>query len=89
MIIDKAEVIVTSPDRNFVTLKLTTDDGLTGLGDATLNGREMAVVSYLTEHVVRLLKGRDAHRIDPPWQFLYRWANWRRGPGTMPSGTMV
>ncbi|MET0355032.1 MAG: bifunctional D-altronate/D-mannonate dehydratase, partial [Plantibacter flavus] len=44
MIIDKAEVIVTSPDRNFVTLKLTTDDGLTGLGDATLNGRELAVV---------------------------------------------
>ncbi len=35
MIIDKAEVIVTSPDRNFVTLKLTTADGITGLGDAT------------------------------------------------------
>lgn len=31
-----AEVIVTSPDRNFVTLKLTTAAGLTGLGDATL-----------------------------------------------------
>ena len=44
MKITKAEVIVTSPDRNFVTLKLTTDDGLTGLGDATLNGRELAVV---------------------------------------------
>ena len=39
MNIDRAEVIVTSPHRNFVTLKLTTDDGLTGLGDATLNGR--------------------------------------------------
>ena len=38
-----AEVIVTSPDRNFVTLKITTDDGVTGLGDATLNGRELAV----------------------------------------------
>ena len=42
-----AEVIVTSPDRNFVTLRITTDDGLTGLGDATLNGRELAVASYL------------------------------------------
>lgn len=48
MIIEKAEVIVTSPDRNFVTLKLTTDEGHTGLGDATLNGRELAVVAYLT-----------------------------------------
>lgn len=46
-----AKVVVTSPGRNFVTLKLTTDEGLTGLGDATLNGRELAVVSYLTDHV--------------------------------------
>ncbi|WP_426507362.1 D-mannonate dehydratase ManD [Dactylosporangium sp. McL0621] len=83
MNIDKAEVIVTSPDRNFVTLKLTTDDGLTGLGDATLNGRELAVVSYLRDHVVPLLLGRDAARIEDTWQFLYRSAYWRRGPVTM------
>ena len=74
MIIDKAEVIVTSPDRNFVTLKITTADGLTGLGDATLNGRELAVVTYLTEHVVPLLIGADASRIEDTWQFLYRSA---------------
>ncbi|GAA2387766.1 D-mannonate dehydratase ManD [Dactylosporangium salmoneum] len=83
MNIDKAEVIVTSPERNFVTLKLTTDDGLTGLGDATLNGRELAVVSYLRDHVVPLLLGRDAARIEDTWQFLYRSAYWRRGPVTM------
>jgi mannonate dehydratase len=83
MRIDRAEVIVTSPDRNFVTLKLTTDDGLTGLGDATLNGREMAVVAYLRDHVVPLLIGRDATTIEDTWQFLYRSAYWRRGPVTM------
>src|SRR5680860_911204 len=83
MKIDKAEVIVTSPDRNFVTLRLTTDDGLVGLGDATLNGRELAVVAYLKEHVVPLLLGIDAHRIEDTWQFLYRSAYWRRGPVTM------
>ena len=83
MKIQSAEVIVTSPDRNFVTLKLTTDDGLTGLGDATLNGRELAVVSYLRDHVVPLLIGRDAHQIEDTWQFLYRSAYWRRGPVTM------
>jgi mannonate dehydratase len=70
MKIQSAEVIVTSPDRNFVTLKLTTDDGLTGLGDATLNGRELSVVSYLRDHVVPLLIGRDAHQIEDTWQFL-------------------
>ncbi|MEV3937561.1 D-mannonate dehydratase ManD [Glycomyces sp. NPDC049804] len=83
MIIDRAEVIVTSPDRNFVTLKLTTDEGHTGLGDATLNGRELAVVAYLQDHVVPLLLGRDAHRVEDTWQFLYRSAYWRRGPVTM------
>jgi mannonate dehydratase len=83
VLIERAELIVTSPDRNFVTLKLTTDDGVTGLGDATLNGREMAVVSYLRDHVVALLLGRDASRIEDTWQFLYRGAYWRRGPVTM------
>jgi mannonate dehydratase len=81
--IESAEVIVTSPDRNFVTLRLTTDEGLVGLGDATLNGRELAVVSYLRDHVVPLLIGRDPHRIEDTWQFLYRGAYWRRGPVTM------
>lgn len=78
-----AEVIVTSPDRNFVTLRITTDEGLHGLGDGTLNGRELAVASYLSDHVVPLLIGRDPHRIEDTWQFLYRSAYWRRGPVTM------
>ncbi|OFE16006.1 bifunctional D-altronate/D-mannonate dehydratase [Humibacillus sp. DSM 29435] len=83
MRISSADVVVTSPDRNFVTLKITTDDGLTGLGDATLNGRELAVAAYLTEHVVPLIIDRDPHRIEDTWQFLYRSAYWRRGPVTM------
>src|SRR6201746_2554383 len=83
MKIQSAEVIVTSPDRNFVTLKLTTDEGIVGLGDATVNGRELAVVSYLRDHVVQLLIGRDAGTIEDTWQFLYRSAYWRRGPITM------
>jgi mannonate dehydratase len=78
-----AKVIVTCPDRNFVTLKLTTDDGLTGVGDATLNGRELAVASYLEDHLCRLLIGRDASRIEDTWQYLYKGAYWRRGPVTM------
>ncbi|MCO4253262.1 D-mannonate dehydratase ManD [Pseudarthrobacter raffinosi] len=83
MKIESAEVFVASPGRNYVTLKLTTDTGLTGLGDATLNGRELAVVAYLQEHVAPLLVGRDAHAIEDTWQYLYRGAYWRRGPVTM------
>ncbi|AGH50905.1 bifunctional D-altronate/D-mannonate dehydratase [Sphingomonas sp. MM-1] len=62
--ITAARVIVTSPGRNFVTLKIETEAGIYGLGDATLNGR-------------------DAHRIEDIWQFLYKGAYWRRGPVTM------
>ena len=76
-------VITCSPGRNFVTLKIETEDGVYGLGDATLNGRELAVASYLADHVVPLLIGRDARRIEDTWQFLYKGAYWRRGPVTM------
>ena len=65
------KVNVCSPGRNFVTLKLTTSDGIYGLGDATLNGRELAVASYLRDHVAPLLIGRDPHRIEDTWQYLY------------------
>jgi mannonate dehydratase len=78
-----ARVIVTCPGRNFVTLKIVTEDGVYGLGDATLNGRELAVASYLTDHVVPLLIGRDARAIEDTWQYLYKGAYWRRGPVTM------
>lgn len=78
-----AKVIVTSPGRNFVTLKIVTDEGVTGVGDATLNGRELAVDAYLREHVVPLLIGRDPARIEDNWQLLFQGAYWRRGPVTM------
>jgi mannonate dehydratase len=80
-----AKVVVTCPGRNFVTLKIETAEGFTGLGDATLNGRELAVVAYLEEHIIPLLIGRDAHQIEDTWQYLYRGAYWRGGPVTMTS----
>ncbi|MFE2032885.1 D-mannonate dehydratase ManD [Streptomyces scopuliridis] len=78
-----AKVVVTSPGRNFVTLRITTDEGVSGLGDATLNGRELAVAAYLRDHVAPLLVGIDPHRVEDTWQSLYRGAYWRRGPVTM------
>ena len=79
------DVLITSPSRNFVTLKITTDDGIIGWGDATLNGRELAVASYLRDHLAPALIGRDADRIEDTWQYFYRGAYWRRGPVTMAS----
>ena len=83
MKIEDIRVIVSCPGRNFVTVKIVTDSGAYGLGDATVNGREMAVVAYLEEHVAPCLIGRDAHNIEDIWQYLYRGAYWRRGPITM------
>ena len=83
MKITEARVIITSPGRNFVSIKICTDEGLYGVGDATLNGRELAVSAYLKDHIVPLLVGRDPHQIEDIWQFLYRGAYWRKGPVTM------
>lgn len=78
-----AKVNVCSPGRNFVTLIIETSSGVTGIGDATLNGREKAVYAYLNDHVIPLLMNRDAGQIEDIWQSLYRGAYWRRGPVTM------
>ena len=83
MKISNARVIVTCPGRNFVTLKIETDQGVYGIGDGTLNGRELSVVSYLEDHVIPTLIGKDPRRIEDIWQYLYRGAYWRRGPVTM------
>lgn len=89
MKITSANVIVTCPGRNFVTLKIMTDEGVYGIGDATLNGRELAVVAYLEDHVIPCLIGRDPHQIEDIWQYLYRGAYWRRGPVTMSAVSAV
>jgi mannonate dehydratase len=83
MKIKEIKIFVTSPGRNFVTVKVITETGEYGLGDATVNGRELAVVAYLEEHVVPCLIGRDAHDIEDIWQYLYRGVYWRRGAITM------
>ena len=83
MKITDAKVLITSPGRNFVTLKIYTDEGIYGLGDATLNGRELAVASYLSEHLVPCLIGRDPFQTEDIWQYGYKGAYWRRGPVTM------
>lgn len=62
---------------------ITTADDLVGLGDATVNDRELSVASYLRDHIAPLLIGRDPGRIENAWQYFYRGAYWRRGPITM------
>jgi mannonate dehydratase len=82
--ITDVRVIVTCPDRNYVLVKiLTSEPGLYGVGDATLNGRELAVAADLEKHIAPLLIGRDPEQIEDTWQYLYRGPYWRGGPVQM------
>jgi len=84
MKITEVRVIVTCPLRNYVVVKIMTDEpGLYGVGDATLNGRELAVATVLQEHIAPLLIGRDPDRVEDTWQMLFRGAYWRGGPVLM------
>lgn len=83
MKIKEIKVFVCNPGRNFVTVKIITESGIYGIGDGTVNGRELAVATYLEEHVVPCLIGRDAQNIEDIWQYLYKGVYWRKGPITM------
>jgi mannonate dehydratase len=63
----------------FVYVKIVTDEGLHGLGEASLSGRPLAVVETLN-HLKPLLLGQDATRIEHIWQDIFRGTFWRGGP---------
>ena len=67
------------PVRQFVYVKIVTDEGIYGIGEASLSGRSMAVVEAL-EHIKPLLVGQDATRIEHIWQDIFRGTFWRGGP---------
>lgn len=78
-----AKVIVTCPGRNFVTLKIMTDEGIYGLGDATLNGMEKPVASFLENYCIPALVGMDARNTEDIWHYFYRGVYWKRGSVAM------
>lgn len=78
-----AQVFVGGPDKNYVTLKVMTDQGIYGLGDATLNNRETLPATYLKDYLIPNLIDRDPRNSEDMWQFLYKGAYFRRGPIAM------
>ena len=57
--------------RNYMFVVVETDDGLTGVGEAGITSRELAIVGAI-EHFKPLLIGEDANRIEYIWQRLFR-----------------
>ena len=83
MKIKEISTILTCPDRNYLIVKIVTEDGITGYGDATLNGRELSVKSIIDNYLSGWLNGRDADRIEDIWQMVFRGTYWRGGPVLM------
>ena len=67
------------PVAQFVYIKIYTDEGLDGLGEASLSGRSLSVVEAL-KAIKPLLIGQDATRIEFIWQDIFRGTFWRGGP---------
>jgi len=78
-----AEVFVGGPGKNYVTLKITTDEGIVGVGDATLNNRETLPAKFLQDYLIPCLIGMDPRNSEDIWQYFYRGAYFRRGPVAM------
>lgn len=63
---------------NWVFVKVITDSGLYGVGEATLEYREPTVVQAIKE-LERYLVGKDPHNIEAFWHDAFRDAYWRGG----------
>jgi L-alanine-DL-glutamate epimerase-like enolase superfamily enzyme len=57
--------------RNFFFVVVDTDEGIYGVGEAGITGRELGIQGVI-EHFKPLLIGQDARRIEHIWQMLYR-----------------
>jgi galactonate dehydratase len=66
------------PERNYSFVKVYTDEGLTGLGEAGINGKELALKG-LVETYTPLIVGMDPMRSEHIWQMLWRGQFFRGG----------
>ena len=64
--------------QNWHFVKITTDEGITGVGEASVEGRELTVCAAVDEFK-RYLIGEDPGPIEHHWQRLHRHGFWRGG----------
>lgn len=67
---------------NWIFVKVYTDEGIDGVGEATLEYKEKALVGAV-EHIRDALLGKDPRQIEKHWHDIYRDAYWRGGPVLM------
>jgi len=67
---------------NWVFVKVYTDEGITGVGEATLEYKEKALIGAV-EHIKEYLVGKNPLTIEKHFHDIYRDAYWRGGPVLM------
>ena len=67
---------------NFVFVKIYTDEGVTGVGEGTLEYKEKAFLGAL-EHIKEYLVGKNPLDVEQHFHNIYRDAYWRGGPVLM------
>ena len=77
-VIDIKPFVVDCFRTNWVFVKVYTDEGIDGVGEATLEYKEKALLGAL-EHIKEYLVGKDPRQIEKHWHDIYRDAYWRGG----------
>src|SRR5712692_2493342 len=65
--------------RNLIFVRVQTDEGLYGVGEATVQNREEAVLAYVQAAARRYVVGSDPFDIEDLWLRMYRDDYWRGG----------
>ncbi len=68
-----------APSRNWIFVRVETDEGIVGVGEATTEYHEEAVVAMIEGHFAPLLVGQDPTRVHYLWQQMQRFFWWRGG----------
>jgi galactonate dehydratase len=68
-----------APSRNWIFVRVHTDAELVGVGEATTEYHEQAVVAMIEKHFAPLLIGQDPTRVHYAWQQMQRFFWWRGG----------
>src|SRR5512136_3086949 len=80
MKITELKTLITFADwRNFIFVKVFTDEGIVGVGEASLEWNELAVAGAI-RNLSPLVIGRDPSRIEDLWRTMFRDPYWRGGP---------
>ena len=75
-------ILIAARSRNWLIVKITTDDGIVGIGEATLEGRGKTVATAINE-MARYLLGKNPIHIEQHYQHIYRGQFYKGGPVLM------